>query len=564
MLTQPIVKPVAVEVVRKDAAPEAPSRAPVAARLAVIIVTWNRRGDVCGALEALGRQTYGPGRLDVVVVDNAGTDGTVDLLAQRFRPEAIVENHAALAHEPRFQPPAHRTPGLANTLGLGSLTVVRNRENFGGCGGFNTGFAYVARVLDEQRRGAGGAAPDFVWLVDDDIDLAPDACAHLVRAAESDPTIGLVGTRTVDINDRRTTIETTIYFDAATGCMSDEPTPRHRLKASHDAWIAQVGGTKGDRAFTGLRDVDVCSACSLLARWDAVRTVGFWDYRYFIYSDDSDWCLRFGRAGYRVVLSLDAVVYHTPWHHKLTPVRAYYADRNILWVIQKIVPADRLRGAVARKVGGILKHAAMAATHRRLFHAEIIRRSAADAMSGRWGKLDREGPAFEDIGSALDRAGMLRKGARIGVMGNWHEYAAWSEDIRRQCAAYLDKAGRAGDMPRWLEIVRNDMPGAEAAPPPGVERVVYSPRLRSKLRRQLSLLVPALDGLVVFNQYNDFPLFRGGYNIHIDRRRPTQCQLERDGLRPRLAFLVRWAATCLRSLLAIATLKGYSSPTKYG
>ena len=59
-----------------------------------------------------------------------------------------------------------------------------------------------------------------------------------------------------------------------------------------------------------------------------------WDYRYFIYCDDADWCLRFARAGFKVVCNLDAVVYHTPWFQKLTPARLYYSQRNIVWVIQ--------------------------------------------------------------------------------------------------------------------------------------------------------------------------------------------------------------------------------------
>ncbi len=560
MLIEPITKPKPVGGACFEPRPEAPAPA----RLAVIIVTWNRREDVCGALRALSRQTFGPERFDVVVVDNAGTDGTLDLLAERFRPEAIVENHADVAHEPRFQSPLSRTPGQPNTLGLGSLTVVRNRQNFGGCGGFNTGFAYVAEALDERRVRAGGDSPAFVWLVDDDIDLADDACEHLVRAADADPRIGLVGSRTVNIADRATTIETTIYFDERTGRMGDEPEPGHRLRASHDAWVAGVGGTRGDRPFKGVRDVDVCSACSLLARWDAVRRIGFWDHRFFIYSDDADWCLRFGRAGYRVVLSLDAVVYHTPWHHKLTPVRAYYAERNILWVIQKAVPPDRLRAAYARRVAGMLKHAAVASTHRRLFHAEIVRRSVADAVSGRGGKLDFEGPAFEELGPALDRAGLLRRGRRIAVMCNWPESLEWSAELRVRCAEFLGRGGRCGDMPEWIEVVRNDVPGAPSPPPSGVLRIVYAARALSRIRRQLPLLLRAPHAVVVFNQFNDFPLVRGGKNVHIDRRRAAQCQIEGDGLAARLRFFVRWSATFARAVFAIATLRPYTSPTKYG
>src|SRR5262249_40965382 len=185
----------------------------------------------------------------------------------------------------------------------------------------------------------------------DDAEFPPDALRRLVEAAEADETIGLVGSRTVDIGDRQTTIESTIYFDFRRGRMGDEPPPGNPKREEHQRWIASLGagaGPKGRHAYTGLRDVDVVSACSLLARWSAVRKVGFWDYRYFIYCDDADWCLRFAKAGFRVVCNLDAVVYHTPWHLKLTPARIYYSQRNVVWLMQKIIPRGRLRWATAR------------------------------------------------------------------------------------------------------------------------------------------------------------------------------------------------------------------------
>lgn len=35
----------------------------------------------------------------------------------------------------------------------------------------------------------------------------------------------------------------------------------------------------------------------MLAHWSGVKKVGFWDYRYFIYCDDADWCLHSRRRG---------------------------------------------------------------------------------------------------------------------------------------------------------------------------------------------------------------------------------------------------------------------------
>lgn len=528
--------------------PAAPARPP---RLAVVIVTWNRKDAVAAVLRALSAQTFPAERLDVVVVDNASTDGTSEALIGRWRPDVVAENPSTAAHEPDF-----RIPGRAEGAGLfGSLSLVRNAHNLGGCGGFNTGFAFVERYL-------GHGEPDYVWLVDDDVDLPPDAAQRLVETAEADASIGVVGSRAVDFNDRRTTIETTIYFDSRRGRMSDTPIPGHRLAADHARWVAQTGGTRGDRAFHGVREVDVASACSLLARWSVVKQVGFWDYRYFIYCDDADWCLRIARAGHRVVCNLDAVVYHTPWFQKLTPARLYYSQRNIVWVIQKVFPPGRLKYATFRWLASILNDCLQASWHRRLFHAEIIRRTAADVIANKGGRLDDEGPPKLPVAEALDAAGALHPGASIALCCNSPRLQAAAADLRRRIDAFLAARARSADRPRWIEIARNDVP--PTGDTPADERIVYSRRLRSKLLRQVPLLRRRPTAVVVFDQTNDFPLLCGGRNIHIDLKWPDQAQVERDGLGPRLAFMARWLPTALRSLWYVALLRPYRSPNRYG
>ncbi len=101
-------------------------------------------------------------------------------------------------------------------------------------------------------------------------------------------------------------------------------------------------------------------------------------------------------------------------------------------------------------------------------------------------------------------------------------------------------------------------------PDPGIRRVIYSGRARSKLARQIPLLLGRPDAVVIFEQDNDFPLLSGGVNIHIDRRQPGMCQTEAGGILPRLGFLGRWSITVLRTLWYAARLRPYVSPNKYG
>jgi GT2 family glycosyltransferase len=100
------------------------------------VVTWNRRALLAEALEALGQQTHAVAA--TVVVDNASTDGTEELLE-----------------------------------GRSGLDVVRLLTNTGGAGGFAVG---VERALTH--------GPDLVWLLDDDTVPYPDAACELVRAWE--------------------------------------------------------------------------------------------------------------------------------------------------------------------------------------------------------------------------------------------------------------------------------------------------------------------------------------------------------------------------------------------
>jgi GT2 family glycosyltransferase len=544
-------------------------------RIAAIVVTWNRRAEVDRVLGALSRQDFPRDQLDVVIIDNASTDGTADFLIRAWRPQLIVENPTHAAHLPDFR--VQHTSALeladaSNAGGFASLALVRNTHNHGGCGGFNTGLAFLEHFLDST------ADPlDYAWLIDDDVDLPPDALVQLTAAAQADPRIGIVGSRTVDFDQRDITTETTIYFDFERGWMGPEPTPQHHMHAAHHEWATRAGGTRGPGSFGGIRDVDVVPASSMLARWSAVKQVGFWDSRFFIYCDDADWCLRIRAAGYRVVCNLDAVVYHTYWLSKLTPTRAYYSQRNLIWVIRKTLRGMRLKRALFRRLGSLLVQSFKAMLQCRLFHAEIIRRTAHDAITGRGGRLDHEGPPRIPIMDALHHAGALTPDATIMVMCSHHESIAWADDLRAFITHTLLDQGRLHIQPRWIYMVREDVPdpqratetaGAAAAGPANAtclpQRIIFQRKRRHKWQVQRPLLRCPPTAVVVFDQCNEFPLLHSRCNIHLDWRRLHLAQLERDGPLIRARLFLRLLATALLCILYAAAARHRPHRGKYG
>jgi hypothetical protein len=304
----------------------------------------------------------------------------------------------------------------------------------------------------------------------------------------------------------------------------------------------------------------------MLARWSAVEKVGFWDWRYFIYCDDADWCLRFGKAGYRVVLNLDAVVYHTPWNMKLTVARIYYAQRNALWMLQKVIPQKQLRRILKRRMYSILRDSLRAGLHRRLFHAEIIRRTALDVVTNRPGKLDNDGPTPEPVMDSLRKAGVLKKGKRIAVLCSAHPSVGWADQLRAHVHHHLNIGGGEA-MPDWTYVVRNDVPDHGAHGEPAETRpyrLIYGARRRARLRRQYRILTQRPDLIVVYDQTTDFPAVLGKWNLHIDTRKPTTSQLERDGLAARTRFLGRWLISAMQCAVYAITVKSFRSSTRYG
>jgi len=506
------------------------------------MVTWNRSKEVRRAIESvLAQEGIDLNAIHLVVVDNASTDGTTDALATWLEPERFVRNQTSRAEEPAFDT---TTTANRNTAGLASVTLVRNSDNLGGTGGFNTGFLAIERVLSPN------APIDFLWLLDDDAIADTTALASLLRTAANNPTAGLIGSRAVDIADRATTYETTIYYDPHQGRMAETPHTGHRLHDAHAHWVDSVGNTRGDHDFTGVREVDIASACSMLARWSVVQNVGYWDSRYFIYCDDADWCLRVGRSGHSVLCDLDAVVYHTPWFQKLTPTRLYYAERNAIWTMRKGLSGHTLRTSTMRWMRSVLRASLAASMRRRLFHAEILRRTALDAATNTTGRLTQAEPPHESIVDALERLKLDRPDARLAFLCTTPDQIELARTIKTALRDHLNTR-----CPISITIARNDV---------GDSDVAYAPSTKSRIYRQLPLLTNPPDACVVLNNTNDFPLLRCPVTLHVDHRDPDLCQVEHDSLARRLVFFFRWNTTAMRATWYVLRNKPQQPPAPFG
>jgi len=210
-----------------------------------------------------------------LLVDNGSTDGTAAAVAQAF-------------------PQVH---------------VLRLYKNCGYAEGTNSGVNWAL---------AEGA--DYVLLLNNDIWIAPGAPGALVAAAEGDSTSAVVGPK-VYYADEPQRLQ-------SAGGMMDWRRMQDRLIGE-----GEIDHGQYDRP----RDVDFVVGCAMLIRVQAWHAVGEFDPAFFLYYEDVDWCLRAGRAGFRVLYCPWAAVWHANQGTARIepPLVTYYTVRNRLILAQR-------------------------------------------------------------------------------------------------------------------------------------------------------------------------------------------------------------------------------------
>jgi GT2 family glycosyltransferase len=312
-------------------------------QIAVIVVNWNKKKDVLRLLKDLQQI---PEPVDIFVVDNASTDGSVAAIRDSFQ----------------------------------SVNVVCNQINLGGTGGFNAGLTHV---LNEDKY-------SYVWLLDNDAAIQVDTLTELLNAIDTDTAIGIAGSRIIDIDSRTVTVETggKIRWDI----MTVEPLNRNSTTTYDD-----------------IIDADYVAICSALVRVSALKRVGLMDSRFFIFWDDMDWGLYFLKHGYRVICATKSIVYHGSFTERDRGLQiGYYGVRNSFLVYTKHTRLLQRTKIFYRTIHYLLLFRAFLLIHQNHYEAGLIRQALFDFIHNRWGKLSLSPPQEQRASSPPNQPGKLK------------------------------------------------------------------------------------------------------------------------------------------------------------
>lgn len=228
-----------------------------APRLEIAIVSYRSQALLRSCLASLQQHPLSRGETKVHVVDNAGGDGTVDMVRREF---THVRVHA-LDHNVGFS--------AANNVVLRSVT-----------------------------------AP-YVLLLNPDTEALPGTLDHMIDLMEDRPDVGMSGCRLVRPDGS---------FDHA--AKRSFPTPLAAL--AHFTGLgkrAAAGSRLGQYRAVALGEhdvgeVDAVNGAFMLVRREALGDVGLLDEGYWLYMEDLDWCYRFNQRGWKVLYDGRATFVH--------------------------------------------------------------------------------------------------------------------------------------------------------------------------------------------------------------------------------------------------------------
>jgi len=229
--------------------------------VSIIVVSYNTAELTCAAIDSVYEQTVIP--FELLVVDNDSSDGSAELIAERF-PESQYPN----------------------------LHMIRLDEN--------AGFAAANNLAAERASGR------YILLLNPDTLVMDNAVDRLVHFAEKNPDYGIYGGST--------------FFED----MSRNPTAGWNMATPWSLFSTAVGFSslfRRSRLFnpeslewwdwSGPREVDIVTGCFFLIPADLWRRLGGFDLDFRMYGEDADICLRAREeTGTRPVLYPAAQIIH--------------------------------------------------------------------------------------------------------------------------------------------------------------------------------------------------------------------------------------------------------------
>jgi GT2 family glycosyltransferase len=297
----------------------------------IVLLNWNGWRDTIECLESVYRNTYP--NYQVIVCDNNSRDDSLKQIREwadgrRAAPFSDSNTLQTLSYPPVPKPVSRvefdRAEAEAGGSAAGTnarLILIQTGANLGFAGGNNVGLRYALQRDDYA----------YIWLLNNDTVIKPDALTHLVTRMQEIPDAGMCGSTLPFYQDPR-------KIWALGG-------------ATYNKWLAMphcIGLLQSKEAAVDPQQVErrlaYIAGASILVSRDFLRDIGLLSENYFLYFEELDWAVR-SRGRYRLAYAPKSIVYHKVaastvmnLDDKDTSVADYFMFRNSLLFTYKYFP----------------------------------------------------------------------------------------------------------------------------------------------------------------------------------------------------------------------------------
>ena len=253
-------------------------------KVIIIVVNYNGFSDTVECVESLKKINYTNFEHEIIVVDN----GSINDFEK-----------------------------LKNKLEVDNVVVLDAGSNLGFSGGNNVGIRYA---IDN------GA--DYILLLNNDTLVEPDFLNHMVRTAKENNGDAVVTNKIMCEAERNI-----IWYAGGS------------FNSKTSRTVAFGINEKDCEKYSVKCEVSFASGCCMLIPINIINAVGLMCEDYFLYCEDTDYCLRILNAGFKILYEPKAKIYHkiNSSTSKIAGIQAYYLVRNKLYIISKFIkPKYRL------------------------------------------------------------------------------------------------------------------------------------------------------------------------------------------------------------------------------
>lgn len=284
------------------------SRTPhTAPLLSIIIVNYNVRDFLHHALVSLKKAMKGI-RGEIIVVDNASDDGSIEMVRRRFAKVHLIANKTNLGF------------ARANNLGL------------------------------KRARGK------FLLLINPDTIVQEDTLRVMVKFFAENPDVGLAGCKilnpdgTFQLACRRSFPRPWVALTKMTGLSA--LFPRSRFFGKYNLTYLNPDETY---------ELDAVSGSFMMVRREAYEQVGGLDEDFFMYGEDLDWCYRIQQAGWKNYYVHSTQIIHykgeSTKRSDLNEIRTFYQAMHLF--VQKHLSGSRMFAFLIRAAISVSSRLAM-------------------------------------------------------------------------------------------------------------------------------------------------------------------------------------------------------------